>query len=337
MSCAGVELGAALGPPVEGANLAAGVGGSPRERTEEVQRERVLHALLELAAERRYQGATITDLIARAGVSRDTFLRLFGDLQTCFLELLGRVTARSAAVVSEAFEREASWPEGVLAGLAALLALLDSEPLLARVCLLEGLAAGAPGVERRGRELAVLQPLLEAGTAHAPAGRQPSALTAEATIGSIESLLRTRLVSGHAPPFIGLLGSLGEIALAPYLDAPSLAQVLGRVEAIGRDAAARRLAEPSPWRTADVPRVLLAPTAHRARAVVRYLAEHPGASNRRIAAGVGIPHIGQISELLARLDRAGLLDKHAGRAGRPNAWTLSPHGARAVQALGEGW
>lgn len=73
------------------------------------------------------------------------------------------------------------------------------------------------------------------------------------------------------------------------------------------------------------------------RAVVRYLAEHPGASNRQIAAAAGIPHIGQTSELLARLGRHGLLDKRAGRAGRPNAWTLSAHGAQALQALGDGW
>lgn len=110
MSSSGVELGAASGPPVGDAALLAGVGRPSREHVEQMQRGRILQAMLEIAAERSYQGSTITDVVARAGVSRVTFYRLFGDLQRCFLDLLGVAMGRSVAIVSEAFGRERRGP-----------------------------------------------------------------------------------------------------------------------------------------------------------------------------------------------------------------------------------
>jgi hypothetical protein len=58
---------------------------------------------------------------------------------------------------------------------------------------------------------------------------------------------------------------------------------------------------------------------------------------QQIAAGTAIPHIGQTSELLTRLERLGLLHKGTERAGRPNAWTLSAPGEPAAHALADRW
>jgi hypothetical protein len=66
---------------------------------------------------------------------------------------------------------------------------------------------------------------------------------------------------------------------------------------------------------------------------VLYVAEHPGASNQKIATGIGIRHLGQASTLLARLEQMEVLIKQAGGAGRPNAWTLSPHGQGIARSL----
>jgi hypothetical protein len=64
------------------------------------------------------------------------------------------------------------------------------------------------------------------------------------------------------------------------------------------------------------------------------VAEHPGSSNKKIAAGIDVPHIGQISRLLADLASDGVLTKQPGAAGRPNAWTISSQGEQVLQALG---
>ncbi len=68
------------------------------------------------------------------------------------------------------------------------------------------------------------------------------------------------------------------------------------------------------------------------RASIRHLAANPGASNREIAKALG-KHEGQICEMLDRLLHKGLLDKHVGGRGKTNAWTLSPAGEAAAQAL----
>ena len=83
----------------------------------------------------------------------------------------------------------------------------------------------------------------------------------------------------------------------------------------------------------QLPATLRHPGAYRARSCVTFIAAHPAASNKQIAAGIDVPHLGQVSELLARLARGGLLRKQAGGAGRPNQWWLTAQGEQIAQAL----
>jgi phage tail tape-measure protein len=101
-----------------------------------------------------------------------------------------------------------------------------------------------------------------------------------------------------------------------------------RARAINQERSAR---PPDP--RVPVPKQLHHARASRARECMLYIAEHPGVSNQKIAAGVGIKHLGQASALLARLEGLGVLVKQAGGAGRPNAWELSPRGKDVVRAL----
>ena len=61
----------------------------------------------------------------------------------------------------------------------------------------------------------------------------------------------------------------------------------------------------------------------------------PGASNRQVAECAGIQDPGQVSKLLARLERLGLLvntgEGHA--KGEPNAWTLTAKGEQVAQSI----
>jgi hypothetical protein len=83
----------------------------------------------------------------------------------------------------------------------------------------------------------------------------------------------------------------------------------------------------------QVPASLRDPRAHRARKCLLYLAEHPGASNRRIATAIGITRHDQISTLLSRLARGGLVVNQGRRPGLANAWSLSIDGQRVARAL----
>jgi FaeA-like protein len=72
-------------------------------------------------------------------------------------------------------------------------------------------------------------------------------------------------------------------------------------------------------------------------AVVALGGRGSGPSNREIADHAGISDEGQISKLLARLKRVGLIENSGvGHAkGEPNAWRLTDRGAEVERALRE--
>jgi DNA-binding IclR family transcriptional regulator len=72
--------------------------------------------------------------------------------------------------------------------------------------------------------------------------------------------------------------------------------------------------------------------------VLQAAAEHPGASNRQIGEHADLHDQGQISRLLARLQRLGLLENTGeGQArGESNAWNLTPLGERVTEQLSLG-
>ncbi len=288
--------------------------------------------MAEIVAQRGLQGTTIAAITTRASVSRATFAEVFGSVEQAFVALVEHVTGRSAGLVREAFERESSWPASVLAGLEALLVFLDSEPAYARVCLIDALAGPPAALEQRAQLLQPLVALLDRARETLSEQKQPPPLTAEAAIASVAGVLHARLAKGQVPPFIDLLGELSGVVVAAYMGSDEAAEAVRvgnhRLLAIARE----RLVAPPELRL-PIPKQLQHARATRARACVHYLAEHPGSSNQKIANGIGISHLGQVSTLLARLQELELLLKRAGGAGRPNAWTLSPQGEGIARSL----
>jgi hypothetical protein len=108
---------------------------------------------------------------------------------------------RSTTLAIAAFEREQSWQDGVLAGLETLLLFLDSEPLLARICLADALAGPPAALELRSLLFALLAPLL--ARAQLPSDEQPSPLTSTAVIASVAGILQEQFVHAREPMFMG--------------------------------------------------------------------------------------------------------------------------------------
>jgi hypothetical protein len=68
--------------------------------------------------------------------------------------------------------------------------------------------------------------------------------------------------------------------------------------------------------------------------VLTVIGERPDASNREIAALAGIADQGQISKLLARLSKLGLIENfgEGQERGAANAWQLTARGAQVERA-----
>jgi AcrR family transcriptional regulator/DNA-binding MarR family transcriptional regulator len=187
--------------------LRPGGGSLSREQVDDIQRARILSAMVEVVAEVGYIGAAVAPVVARAGVSRRTFYELFDGREDCFLAAFEWGVEQARSVLVEAYLSQRSWRDRVRHAVAALLVLLDSEPELARSCVIEALGAGRLVLDCRAQ---VLDELIAALGACAPRARnaeQPLLLTAEGIIGGAFSVIHGRLLE------MGAVASTGAEAL----------------------------------------------------------------------------------------------------------------------------
>jgi AcrR family transcriptional regulator len=299
---------------VAGPRLRPGPGGLPRGQVTEIQRTRMLTAAVQTVEEVGYARMTVAQVIGRAKVSRKTFYDVFVDREDCFLAAFDQAIAQARALMIESYALEPGWREGVRAGLARLLGLMDEEPGMARLCVVEALGAGARVLERRAGVLDELAEVVDRGRSVSSATREPPDVTAEGVVGAVFAVLHTRVLEGGREPSSSsslsqLLGPLMSMIVLPYL---------------GARAASRELARPAPRRrkrahtsarsgSRDPLEGLEMRLTYRTVRVLVAIGAHPGASNREIAEGSGIADQGQISKLLTRLQRldAGRVANHA--------------------------
>jgi AcrR family transcriptional regulator len=298
-----------------------------------LRRARLLQAMAEVAAERGFAHTSVEAVVDRAGVSQRSFYVEFTDLEACFLEILDRGADEVKEIVAAGFSGRDTWQEGIRWGLAYLLAFLDSEPQLARVWLVESMAASTRALERREARMAELLDFVTTSWPLPPSFTStPLALRAAFT--AVRGLVDTHLLRGHGRPLIKLLGPLLGIALSPFLDADHIDTQVKRGEQLAKDIIAGRVTLPAPTGTTRtvsqtlevIPATLRNPNARRARECLHYVAHHPGCNNRQISASLHIVHASQTSNLLTRLHTLGLISRHSQGPGLPTHWTLSAQG-----------
>lgn len=299
-------------------------------------RARILDAMVEAVYADGYSGASLRSVLARAKVSGRTFHALFASREECFLTVLNEGRDRVAALMSDAFVGTERWQDGLLAAFAALLCFFEDEPKLAWVWVVESQLAGTWAAEQRERNVESLTRLVLDHWLSPPAA-EAQVLAAEGVMAAVISAIQVHLMRRRPEPPITLLGSLLGLATVPYMESTSAEAEMRRARMLA-DALVRRRPSRGEKRATpkavSIPRLLRDPRAHRARACLLFLAERSGASNRQIAAAVGVAHQAQISTLLARLASEDLLEKRAGAPGHPNAWSLTRAGAMVARALG---
>jgi AcrR family transcriptional regulator len=305
------------------------------------QRRRLLDAMVCVADEHGYAGASVALVIERAGVSRRTFYELFDSAEDCFGAVIDEALVRISALISDGFEREQTWHDGIRSVLAGLLAYLDSDLSLARVWLIEAIVAGSWALERRERHIAALRARVVEHWVPPSQGRlcadPPDSPSVIGVMSAVVGVIHTHLITRQQEPLIVLLAPLVGLVASPYFSATDTEAQVARAEELAQ----ALLASPYPppqaplgeeSSEAEVPDALLDPRAHRARACLLYVAKHPGTSNREVAAGIQVASHTQASTLLRRLFELGLLVK--GRATRRgNAWTLTEEGADVARTL----
>lgn len=208
----GAELGE-LGP------LPGGHHGLSRGQILESQRERLLAAIAQEVAVKGYRGTTITDVVKLASVSTRDFYEHFDGKEACFLAAFEAVRDHLEGVVRAAVVSEEEWPQQMIAALAAALEFFAAEPDLARLTLVEPVSA-TPAIAIRFRE-AVLGcvPALARGRDELEDDEALPPSTEDSLLGGCISLATRSILAGETEQLPGLLPSMVEFTLAPYLGA----------------------------------------------------------------------------------------------------------------------
>ena len=326
--------------------------------TDVAERRRVLllRAVVAMVDEHGYAGVTVAHIAGRAKVSRRTFYEVFEDREACLLAVLQDIDTQLATELGAVDLDGLPWRERVRLGLWTVLRFFNREPVLARFCVVESARGDDRMAAYREELLERVANAIAEGYGEGALG-ECSPLVAEGLAGAVVSILSTRLsymgrrAVGRArkdpvpsAPLTGLLGELMALIVLPYLG-PQAAQ-----EERARPAPAGPTPAPLPapdlgskqggkylaldTDPASVPGLRM---TYRTALVLEGIAQQPGISNLDVARHAQINDQGQVSKLLARLERNGLV-QNTGRGqtqGAPNEWRLTPAGQKLEQDIRE--
>jgi AcrR family transcriptional regulator len=195
--------------------LPPGRHGLSREFVVQNQRERIAAGMIEVVVERGYVAATVTQVVAAAGVSRRTFYNYYADKEEAFFDVYRQVTDFLCEAMAEAGEAERGWVRMVRAELATLLACLAANPNLALFALGAPPAAGGD-VAAAYREF--LERLLAVvGEGRPKSVKTPTPAAEYGLVGGLAALVLAAISESGAEGLEALGPEALELVLTPYL------------------------------------------------------------------------------------------------------------------------
>ena len=187
-----------------------------RERAASPERERIVEALIEIAAERGYAETTIELILDRAGLDRPAFDRHFRGKYDCFLTAWQEINEGCMREMLEAFNSQEGWPDRLRAVACEIVDNLRHDPNRASFAV-EVLSAGDAARARRDMTMRVIASLIDAGRNEMDDPESVPHTTAEALAGSAYGQVYAKVVRGEADELPALVPQLMSAAVMPYL------------------------------------------------------------------------------------------------------------------------
>jgi len=190
----------------------------------EDDRALILIAVTKLAASEGYGHLTVPRIRSAAGVPRRSFDAHFDGVEDCFraaLELRTTSALENAAAVGLTKD----WASNVHTTIACLCAQIVSDPLLANIAFADISASGPAGLRCRER---TITGIAEYFAASGSQGVGPEALSAEASVAAIWSILHHYVTSGRKRELSWLVPTLSYLALAPTVGAGAAVEAIFR-------------------------------------------------------------------------------------------------------------
>lgn len=172
------------------------------------QRERVLAAVAQAAAELGYAEMSVEAIIARAGVSRRTFYDHFKNKEDAFLAAYDAAVQQQVGYIQVAYVNQGTVRGRLRAGLSAYLQFMANEPEFARMCIVEVLAAGPRALTRRNAAMRMFAEIIEDNIHDLAPDCPVAALAAETIVGGIHEVVFGRILAGRTGELPGLVDDL---------------------------------------------------------------------------------------------------------------------------------
>ncbi len=200
-----------------------------REQVAANQRTRIGIAMLESVGEQGYVASTVSDVVARAGVSRKAFYQHFANKEECFLATYDSIVEEGRRRVMHTFTEARGGGDRIEVAIRALFLTAMENPDALRLAVTEITAVGPAGVERRERAIAGYGALINEGLRPetGAAGRPPSGTlpdtTLRAVVGGLNRVLVACLNGGRSTRPLDLVPDLARWA-AVYHPVPKSLQ-----------------------------------------------------------------------------------------------------------------
>lgn len=181
------------------------------------RRDRLIAAIAHVVAQEGYRAASVSKIVAAAGVSRNSFYEHFANKEECFLAAYDEAVEQVMARVRSATVSAASGRDALESGFAAFLGYAVDEPELAWLCVVEVLAAGPRALARRDEAMRRFAAFLEQGRGEDPSDVPP--VLTEVIVGGVYEVIYARILNRETATLPELLPDVLYVWLAPFVGA----------------------------------------------------------------------------------------------------------------------
>jgi AcrR family transcriptional regulator len=171
------------------------------------QRSRIMQGMVEVVGQVGYAETNVRLVLARAGVSRKTFYELYATKEDCLFAIYDAAAQALRGLTQFAYERGVTPQERLDAITDRLLAWVDAEPDLARLCLVEVPSSGFAGQRRLTATLSWLSSVVADWLGDLDV---PDVLP-ELLVGGVHQMIVHRLVNDGAEHVPALAADLSEV------------------------------------------------------------------------------------------------------------------------------
>lgn len=185
---------------------------TPPDIAERSQRQRILDAMIDSCAEKTYSATTITDIVARAKISRTTFYKHFDDKRACFDGAIEYCIEQLEEVAASAHSPEDAPPDAVRKAATAVLQALAARPGLAQLLTGDAIAVEPKVIEcYRKATIPAIEGLWSRAGEPANARSDP-----RLAFGQVQVLVLNQIATGDADRLPELLPEIVYLAVSPF-------------------------------------------------------------------------------------------------------------------------